>query len=205
MRRTIAACFCAILTACDGSVAQMDAGPDAPDLPDPPRANVSWRVHCGSGTCPAEDPPARTIDAANGEDGHEVSCDLTVDGSMRQMRFLARLGDRYGIEVRGAEIGLEGGRIMGSFCRMRIWEEDDVTLFGPCSSNLSTADIPCQIQQIDIRDDDTGGPTQVLFAQFRCVNVEAEGDKANLRNVSAATAEAGYGELELRGCEGLRP
>jgi hypothetical protein len=190
-----------LLGACDGEPGG-DAGTGADDAGAAagPRAVLSWRMRCASGRCPAEEPPARTIDAVDGQDGHEVACDLTREGDERRLSLTARDPEGNGIEVRGGRTGVEGGRLIGSFCQMRVFETADVDVFGACSSNNPAADRPCQLQRVDIRDVD-GIPT--FTAELRCEGVPAEGDDTRLRDVTSPTSTSGYAELTFTGCEGL--
>ncbi|HJL17916.1 MAG TPA: hypothetical protein RMH99_19785 [Sandaracinaceae bacterium LLY-WYZ-13_1] len=190
------------LAACDGDDGGEDGGMAGEDaaVPSGPRAVLSWRMRCASGRCPAEEPPARSIDAVNGQDGHEVFCDLTLEGDERRLRLTARDREGNGIEVRGARVGPEGGRLLGSLCQIRVYETADVDVFGPCGSNNPTADRPCQLQRVDIREVD-GVPT--LTGELRCEEVPAEGDDTRLRDVTSPTSAAGHAELTFTGCLGL--
>lgn len=191
-----------LVASCGGDEVGTDAGGpevDAGALVGP-SATLSWQVRCVSGRCPAEEPPARTIDAQNGQDGHEVACDLTLEGEDRRLDLTARHSDGYGIEVRGARVGPMGGRLLGSLCQIRVFEPTDTTVFEPCGSNLPTADRACQLQRVDIRDVD-GVPT--LEAELRCASAESEGDPLALRDVTSTTSTSGYAQLTFTGCEGL--
>ena len=172
----------------------MDAGGEAAV-----HASLAWRMRCASADCPLEDPPARTIDHFNGQDGHEILCDLQFNGETRRMDLTARSASGYGIEVRGAQIGPEGGRLMGSFCQIRVFDPDDVTILTSCSSSNPTADTACQINRVDIRDVD-GVPT--LLAELRCAGAPEEGRPSELRDVTSATASEGA-QLTFTGCAGL--
>ena len=195
------ALFALALAGCDGAPVVEDAGPTEDAGPSGPRATLSWVMRCNEGRCPPEEPPVRTIDAHDGEDGHVIGCDLTETGTgTRRFDLTARLGERYGIEVRGASTGLMGGRLEGSLCRLTVLEEADVRLLAACGSSAPTADRPCQFQRIDIRDE-AGVPT--LFAELRCVAAPEERDPSDLRDITSPTAALGYAELVFTGCDGL--
>jgi len=191
------------LAACDGGGGGADGGggggADAGGS-GAAHATLSWRMRCTTpADCPFEDPPARTIDHDDGQDGHEVLCDVQFNGSTRRMDLTARSPDGYGIEVRGATIGAEGGRLMGSLCQMRVFEPDDVDLLTMCTSSNPSAGSACQISRIDIRDVD-GVPA--LLAELRCVDAPQEGG-SELRDVTPAMATSGSAELMFTGCAGL--
>lgn len=205
-RMVIALSLGLLAVACDddrGSGGDDDAGPPASDAGSfsGPRAVLAWQMRCAEEPCPATTPPARTIDAYHGQAGHQVSCDLTIEGDQRRLALTAlAAGSAYGLEVRGGQIGLEGGRLLGSLCQMRVYDEDDATILAPCGSNLPTADRPCQLQRVDIRDVD-GVPT--LLAELRCEGAAVEGSPTALRDVTAPASSAGYAMLQFTGCEGL--
>jgi len=190
-----------LLVACGGGGADTDGGGGGVDAGGPAavHASLSWRMRCASADCPFEDPPARTINHFNGQDGHEIICDLAFNGETRRMDLTARSASGYGFEVRGATIGPEGGRLMGSLCQIRVFDPDDVNILTSCSSSNPTADTACQISRIDIRDVD-GVPT--LLAQLRCAGAPEEGRPAELRDVTSATASEAA-ELVFTGCAGL--
>jgi hypothetical protein len=194
-------CACLLLLGCDGGpTGGEDAGRDAMTGPAPPHATISWRMRCGSGTCPTEEPPERIIDADDGEDGHTIACDLTFADGQRRFELTARRGNEYGIDVGGGAVASTGDRLMGSLCRMRVFEEADDTIYASCGSNLPTADVPCQFQRIDIED---GADGQALVAELRCVDAPIEDDLTNLRDVTSPSAPSGYAELRFTGCVGL--
>lgn len=196
----LCATFCG---ACDGSGGDRDggaAGADAGGLA-AAHARLSWRMRCTSATdCPFEDPPARSIDHDNGEDGHEVICDVQFNGETRRMDLTARAPDGYGIEVRGATIGPEGGRLMGSLCQIRVFEPDDVDLLTMCTSSNPSEGSACQLQRIDIRDVD-GVPS--LIAELRCLDAPEEGRPMTMRDITPAMATSGSTEIVFTGCAGL--
>lgn len=189
------------LGACDGGGGGSDAGDgDDAGAAAGPYARLAWRMRCVEGRCPEPPSPERAIDAVDGVGGAEVRCDLTIEGDARRLVLTARDADGAGIEVRGAQIGLEGGRLMGSLCMMRVFEPDDATVFGTCSSNVPSADRPCQIQRVDIRDVD-GVPT--LTGELRCASVQVEGDSTRLRDVTSPTSSTEHAQFTFTGCEGL--
>lgn len=190
------------VTACDGGGgADGGAGVDAGGGPPVAHATVSWRMRCTSGDCPFEDPPARMLDHDHGQDGAQVLCDVTqVDGSTRRMDLTVRSAEGFGFEVRGATIGLEGGRLMGSLCQIRVFEPGDVDLLTMCTSSGPSAGSACQITRIDIRDVD-GVPS--LLAELRCVDAPAEARPSDVRDVTSASSTSGNAELAFRGCAGL--
>lgn len=188
-------------TACNTVRATGDASPGTNDEggSDGVRAVLSWRMRCDSEHCPLEEAPPRAIDAANGEEGHEVFCDLTMEGDERRLRFTARDANGNGIDVRGARIGLDGGRLLGSLCQMRIYETADVDLFAPCGSNPSSPTQPCQIQRVNLQN--VGG-VATMTGEFRCQDIALAGHN-NLRDVTSPTSSTGFAEFAFTGCDGL--
>ena len=126
-----------LLTACDGGGGGSDGGSPGVDAGGVAvaHASLSWQMRCTTGDCPFEDPPARSIDHDQGQDGHDIRCDLQFDGTSRRLDLTARSPEGYGIEVRGGTIGLEGGRLMGSLCQIRVYEPGDVDLLTMCTSS----------------------------------------------------------------------
>ncbi|MFK7989630.1 MAG: hypothetical protein AB8I08_26670 [Sandaracinaceae bacterium] len=189
------------LTSCGDDRGGEDAGTGSDGAtPSGPSATLSWQMRCDTEPCPEPPSPARTLDATDGEAGHTVDCDLTIEGEDRRMNLTARLGDQYGIEVRGARIGLEGGRLIGSLCQIRVFEEADLTVFEPCQASHPSPDRACQFQRIDIRDIE-GVPT--LTGEFRCVGAQSEMSETRVRDVSSPDAAGGNVEFAFRGCAGL--
>lgn len=198
--RLLSALTVSLLIACGGGGSLDGGGDDAGFVPTAPHASMSWQMRCTEGTCPPADPPARTIDHDNGQDGFEVVCDLFPEGTGRRMDLTARSPEGYGFEVRGAQIGLEGGQLMGSLCQMRVFEPDDVNVLGMCGRSLPSDGTPCQIQRIDLRD--VGG-VMTLFGEVLCERVTEEGDPSDLRNMTSATMTNGYASFEFTGCVGI--
>ncbi|MEC7520396.1 MAG: hypothetical protein VYE22_11050 [Myxococcota bacterium] len=202
MRASLAALAAlALLTACDGGDAPADSGLTRPDAgpPDAPRVRMAWRVRCNDGVCPPEEPPVRSVDAEDGQDGFEVACDVTLEGDERRMNLTVRSPEGWGLEVRGAKMEPMGVRLVGSLCQIRIFEPDDVDLFTPCSSNPPTPERACQFQRLDISENE-GFPS--LTGELRCEAAPAERDATRLRDVTAP-ASSGFAELVFQGCDGL--
>ena len=193
-----------LLSGCDGDGGSGDGGggADSSTVPSGPHVVTGWRMRCASGTCPPEDAPERYLDHSHGQDGADVRCDLQFDGTTRRMDLTARsgMGSGYGFEVRGAMIGEDGGRLMGSFCQIRFFEPDDVDTLTMCTASSPSDGMACQINQIDIRDVD-GVPT--LLGQIRCDDVPAEGSPGQIRNITSPTATSGAAEFAFTGCAGL--
>ena len=163
-------------------------------------ASLSWQMRCTTGDCPFEDPPARSIDHDQGQDGHDIRCDLQFDGTSRRLDLTARSPEGYGIEVRGGTIGLEGGRLMGSLCQIRVYEPGDVDLLTMCTSSNPSTGSACSLQRIDIRDVD-GVPT--FLAELRCTDAPSEARPSDVRDVTSATATTSPTQLTFTGCAGL--
>ena len=192
------------LAGCDGPGETDDAG-DGVDSGNPlagPHLAMGWQMRCVEGTCPPADAPARMLDHDHGQDGVEVRCDLQFDGTTRRMDITVRdpAGTGHGFEIRGAQIAEDGGRLMGSFCQIRVFEPDDVDLLTQCSSNSPTADTACQISRIDIRDV-LGVPT--LLGELRCDGAPAEASRSQVRDVTSATSASGNAAFTFTGCAGL--
>ncbi|MCA9607555.1 MAG: hypothetical protein KC619_18235 [Myxococcales bacterium] len=203
MRSWWAFCGVLLLAACDGGGGGSDGGgggTDAGGGPTIAHATAAWRMRCTSGDCPAEDPPARMLDHDHGQDGAEVLCDLQFNGTTRRMDLTVRSAEGWGFEVRGATIGENGGRLMGSLCQIRVFEPGDVDLLTMCTSSNPSPGSACQISRIDIRDVD-GVPT--LLAELRCVDAPSEARPSDVRDVTSATSTSGNAELVFRGCAGL--
>lgn len=189
------------LAACDGDGGGADGGGGADaGGSGAAHATLSWRMRCTSPVdCPFEDPPARSIDHDDGQDGHEVRCDVQFDGTTRRMDLTARSPEGYGIEVRGGTIGEAGGRLMGSLCQIRVFDPDDVNLLTMCTSSNPSEGSACQISRIDIREVD-GAPA--LLAELRCVDAPEEGG-GEVRDITPPMATSGSAELVFTGCAGL--
>ncbi|MBX3274041.1 MAG: hypothetical protein KF729_27495 [Sandaracinaceae bacterium] len=201
MRWWLVALAALLVGGCDGGGGGTDAGGghDAGGAR-AAHARASWRMRCASGECPAVETPARTIDHDHLQDGHEVRCDLPLEGATRRMDITARSPDGYGFEVRGATIGADGGRIMGSLCQIRIFEPGDVDLLTTCTSSSPAPGTACQLSRIMIRSVD-GVPT--LSADLRCDDAPADGRPSELRDVTSPTSAGASAELAFTGCTGL--
>lgn len=193
-----------LFSGCDATVGTDDGGggTDAGPGLTGPHVTIGWQMRCVEGVCPPADPPARSLDHTHGQDGAEVLCDLQFDGTTRRMDLTVRsqMGAGYGIEVRGAQVALMGGALMGSYCQMRVFEPDDVDLLAPCGSNNPTMDRACQITRVDIRDIDA---VPTLLGQFRCESAAEERSPTHLRDVTSPTSASGNGMFTFTGCAGL--
>lgn len=203
MRWRLGLSLALLLAACDGGGGGSDGGgggTDAGGGPTVAHVTADWQMRCTTGDCPFEDPPARALDHDNGQDGAQVLCDLQFNGTTRRMDLTARSAEGWGFEVRGATIGPEGGRLMGSLCQIRVYEPGDVDLLTMCTSSNPSAGSACQLSRIDIRDVD-GVPT--LLAELRCVDAPAEARPSDVRDVTSSTSTSGNAMLAFRGCAGL--
>lgn len=202
MRARLGVAMALLLGACDGGGGTDGGSPgvDAGGGVAVAHATAAWRMRCTTGDCPFEDPPARTIDHDHGQDGHEVRCDLQFDGTNRRMDLTLRGPDGYGFEVRGATIGLEGGRLMGSLCQIRVFEPGDVDLLTMCTASSPSPGSACQISRIDINEVDL---VPTLTAELRCNSAPSEARPSEVRDVTSATSTSGNGTFAFRGCAGL--
>lgn len=180
---------------CGGPTPAPDAGgADAPIVP--ARATLAWRVRCDAmGGCTP--PPARAIDASDGESGHAVACDVTsFDGVSRVLELDAELPGSHGIHVSGATFPLGGGRVGGDACVVDVTEAADGPLSGACSANTPSVDSPCQIQRLTL---DAG----VLAFELRCAELPAVGVPGIRREVGPAASSTGFVLVTVTGCRGL--
>lgn len=163
-------------------------------------AFAEWRMRCNSGDCPAMDPPARGVDRTDLELGATVDCDLSMEGTDRRMNLTVMSEDGYGWQLRGARTGVNGGRLLGTICEVRVFEPDDVDTIGTCSNNPPSPMTPCQFQRIDI---DTVDGVPTLTGEFRCAEMQEMGDSSDLRDIASPTSPSEFASFTFTGCVGL--
>lgn len=206
MRRALllplALSLAALAGGCGGEPGGGDAGASDATVTGTPHARIAWRVRCAGGGACTEDPPSRSVDHDDGQDGFTIACDVTPTGT-GDRRFTLEVDSHagYALRVRSATIGLDGDRIVGTGCRLQIDEAADFPLEGGCTSNPPTADRPCQIQRLDVTT--TAGGEPALTGEIRCVAVPARGTSGVTRDVTHPDATSGHAIFELTGCAGL--
>ena len=176
------------------------------DDPAPLFADLQWQVQCKiAGGCAGI--PNRSINNLDGEDEHDITCNVTTVDAVQFLTFRAFLGTDFGMSVTNARFPDGGGPLIGTDAVVEV-EEGGNRFQGNAGANTPTTGQPCRISNLRISEE-SDGPT--IFADLLCVGLPARAAPSLIREVTFPGASydettatmADPAKIRIVNCDGL--
>ena len=162
------------------------------DDPAPLFADAVWQVQCRCyGMCSAI--PTRDVQHLDGEDGHNVACEVFERSGRRVLTASVSRGSEFELEIRDAEFMGMGGPVSGG-CQVTVVEGGN-EFRGACSANPPTVAQPCRISNLVINTDMDGN--QQIEGDLLCFHLRSTADDTIRREIALPNlqvAGSGMGE-----------